>query len=79
MLKKRVSMAPVEQLGREGQYILGSITGEGSDQAGMCRFVMTDENRCKALSYKFSCYSIQGASRTTGLERIFWFLSLASF
>jgi hypothetical protein len=33
-LKKRVTMAPVEQLGREGQYILSSITGEGFDQAG---------------------------------------------
>lgn len=34
LLKKRVTMAPVEQLGREGQSILSSITGEGLDQAG---------------------------------------------
>ncbi|XP_053386213.1 kalirin-like isoform X3 [Mercenaria mercenaria] len=41
-LKKRVTMAPVEQLGREGQYILSSITGEGFDQAGPgTRFVIS--------------------------------------
>ena len=33
-LKKRVTMAPVEQLAREGHKILASITGEGLDQAG---------------------------------------------
>ncbi|KAH3753807.1 hypothetical protein DPMN_188457, partial [Dreissena polymorpha] len=41
-LKKHVTMAPVEQLGREGQYILCSITGEGFDQAGPgVRFVIS--------------------------------------
>ena len=34
-LKKRVTMAPVELLAREGHRILASITGEGLDQAGM--------------------------------------------
>ena len=33
-LKKRVTMAPVEHLAREGHRILASITGEGLDQAG---------------------------------------------
>jgi len=33
-LKKRVTMAPVELLAREGQCILSSITGEKFDHAG---------------------------------------------